>query len=128
MLEYFQWTIISKSNPDSKKPLTTFDEIYLKSTFGKILRNYLEEMKADHSFPGPECILKVHRADILPLSEWNYLRPIQSKFDICPLFKYIFEQDNKFFKYSNFQGSKAIKICVDEKSEKENFISNIWIY
>ena len=80
-------------------------------------------MKADHSLLGPRCIIKIHRADILPLSEWNYLRPIQSKFDICPLFKYIFEQDNKFFKYSNFQGSKPIKLVFDEKSDMENFIS-----
>ena len=36
MVRFYTWVIVCKKNPNSKKPLTIFDEIVLKSTFGKL--------------------------------------------------------------------------------------------
>lgn len=38
MVRFYTWVVLSKKNPNSKKPLTIFDEIVLKSTFG--ISNY----------------------------------------------------------------------------------------
>ena len=96
---------------------------------GKLLRNDLEKMTADSSLMDQRCILKFHQSKVLPLSEWNYLRPIQSKFDFTPLFKHIFDSDHKFFMYSNYQGSKIkTKFKTDTEAEAQKIISKILIY
>jgi hypothetical protein len=82
-------------------------------------------MTADSSLMDLRCVMKIHHADILPLNEWNYLRPMQSKFDLSPMFKHILHKSNKLFAYSAYQGSKVnSQIQLNNKEEAQMFVRN----
>lgn len=54
-------------------------------------------MTADSSLMDLRCVVKIHHAKTLPLNEWNYLRPLQSKFDLSPMFKHVLDKESKLF-------------------------------
>lgn len=78
---------------------------------------------ADSSLMDSRCVLKVHHARILPLNEWNYLRPMQSKFDLSPMFKHVLDKKNKLFTYSAYKGSKVDShVQINNIDEAQMFV------
>ena len=80
-------------------------------------------MTADSSLMDPRCVVKMHHVKTLPLSEWNYLRPVQSRFHLSPMFKHVLDKGNKLFTYSSYKGSKVDShVHINNIEEAQGFV------
>jgi hypothetical protein len=77
-----RWTILDANVSSSRRSVTCYDEIILKSAFGDLFADPDADVFANATEMSPECTWKVMRANTPFIPDWVFTRPHLDKNDL----------------------------------------------